>query len=314
MAEILAITCPSGHVGTHLIPLLYQQKRFQLRLAAHSPSSVKALRSAYPDADVRTVDTTSLEACRELLNGVTSVFHIGPSLHSREKEIGFNMVDAAVAEAKKPDSKFKHFVYSSVLCTQHRKLMQHDLKSFVEERLMLSPLNFTILQPTNFLAYPVAALAQQEKPVLERLWNPETPNSLVALSDLAEVGVKVLNEGEAHYLATYPLCSTLPMSDAEVAREIGKQIGKEVEVHSPPFEVGVESLLGYLFGRNPVALASLASADDPRPDISRDGAERLILFYNRYGLNGNPNVMRWLLGRGPTSVEQYVRAELARIR
>lgn len=96
------------------------------------------------------------------------------------------MVDAAVAESRRPGNVFKHFVFSSVLCTQHRNLMQHDLKSYIEERLFLSSLNWTILKPTNFMdAYPVALLASQTHPVMEKLWTPEIPNSLIALSDLA---------------------------------------------------------------------------------------------------------------------------------
>jgi uncharacterized protein YbjT (DUF2867 family) len=88
-----------------------------------------------------------------------------------EAEIGFNMVDAAVSESRTPGNKFQHFVFLSVLSTQHRRLMQHDLESRIEERLFISPLNYTILQPTNFMdAYPVALLRDQANPVLERLW------------------------------------------------------------------------------------------------------------------------------------------------
>ena len=63
--------------------------------------------------------------------------------------MGFNMVDAAVVECRREGNMFRHFVLSSVLGTQHRNLMQHDLKSYIEERLFLSPLNWTILKPTN---------------------------------------------------------------------------------------------------------------------------------------------------------------------
>jgi uncharacterized protein YbjT (DUF2867 family) len=97
--------------------------------------------------------------------------------------------------------------------------MQRDLKSYIEERLMPLPLNFTFLQPTNFMdVFPIRMLASQENPVMERLWTAEIPNSMIALDDLAEAAAKVLNEREAHYLAQYPLCSTLPISDAEVER------------------------------------------------------------------------------------------------
>jgi uncharacterized protein YbjT (DUF2867 family) len=326
MTDILVVTSPSGHIGNYLLPVLYKQGTFQLRLAAHSQASVTKLKAAYPNAEVRASDITLLDECRKLLDGATSVFHVGPSFHSQEKEMGFNMIDAAIEESRKPKGVFKHFVFSSVLCTQHRSLMQHDLKSYVEERLMLSPLNYTILQPTNFMdAWPIQLLASQDKPVVQKLWTAEIPNSVVSLHDLADAAVKVLAEREKHYLAQYPICSTMPVSDAEIAKEIGRQLGKEVEIRTPSFEDGVENLLRYLFGRGTVGAdnytggrgeseAQLAPSGDPRPDITRDGAERLILFYNRKGLRGSPTVLRWLLGREPTTIEQYVQGELERTR
>lgn len=303
MNEIVVVTCPSGNQCSHLIPLLQKETNFKIRLAAHSSHSKSALQAKYPDAEVFESDISSLNDCRKLLAGATSVYHVGPSLHSRETEMGFNMIDAAVAEGQKVGSAFKHFVFSSVLGTQHRNLMQHDLKSRIEERLFLSPLNFTILQPTNFMdAFPVAWLAEQSNPTLERLWTPDIPNSVVALQDLAAAGVRVLKEREMHYFAQYPLCSTLPISDAEIIRIIEKRIGKDVILKSPSFETGVDHLAAVLFGDKSSGIyagdqvdANMkypAADDDIRPDISRDEAERLVLFYNRRGLRGNPSVLR----------------------
>lgn len=321
MSEVLLITCPSGKQSSHLIPLLYNKDKFRLRLAAHSQTSAGKLRSKYSDAEVLKGDLANLESCRELLNGATSACVVLPSLHSREKEMGFNLVDAAVAESQRPGNVFRHFVFSSVLGTQHRNLMQHDLKSYVEERLYLSPINWTILKPTNFMdAYPVALLASQDKPVMEKLWVPDIPNSMIALHDLAEAMAKVLKEGEVHYLAEYPLCSTLPISDAEVCEEISRQIGKGIDVQTPTFEKGVNKLLGYLFGSQAGGESDvyagkpadfrLAAEGDTRGDIVRDEAERLILFYNRRGLRGSPNVLRWLLGREPMTVREWVEGQL----
>ncbi|OQE32135.1 hypothetical protein PENSTE_c001G07293 [Penicillium steckii] len=287
MTETIVLTCPSGKQSTHLIPLLIQTKRFHLRLAAHSAASKDHLESEYPETEVVQVDLTSLPDCERLLAGTTAIHHVGPSFHSREKEMGFNLIDAAVSEIQKPDSVFKHFVFSSVLSTQHRNLMQHDLKSRVEERLFLSPLNFTILQPTNFLAgYPVAHLAEQSMPSFERLWNPDTANSLIALEDLAEASARVLIERERHYFAQYPLCSTLPISDRDVVRTIEKHLGKKIEIVTPSFEKGVQNTLTFLFGARESNdwvqsdLDSPGAEGDLRPDITRDEAERLPMVSN----------------------------------
>ncbi|KAK5170471.1 uncharacterized protein LTR77_005059 [Saxophila tyrrhenica] len=320
------VTCLFGRQCSHLIPLLYNKGQYKLRLAAHSQDSAKALESRFPDAEVAITDLTSLASCQKLLHGATSVYHVGPSFHSREKEMGFNMIDAAVAERQRSGNVFEHFVFASVLSTQHRNLMQHDLKSYVEERLFLSPLNWTILKPTNFMdAYPVAMLAQQEKPVLERLWNVEVPNSMIALRDLAEAAAKVLTEREKHYLAEYPLCSTMPLSDRQVAEAISKRTGKEITCVSPPHETGVRKVLTWLFGMKETSSADLVYADtsddayagralantgDLRADLAKDEAERLILFYNRRGLLGSPNVLRWVLGREPTTLEEWIESQM----
>ena len=150
MSEILAITCPGGKQCSRLIPLIYNKGKFKLRLAAHSESSANKLKALYPDAEVVKTDLESLSDCIALMHGVTAVNAVLPSLHSHEKEMGFNLVDAAVAELQREGNVFKHFVQSSVLCTQHRSLQQHDLKSYVEERIFLSPIDcWTILKPTN---------------------------------------------------------------------------------------------------------------------------------------------------------------------
>ena len=328
MSAIIAITCPSGKQSSHLIQRLYAVEDsfgspFILRLAAHSDASAAKLASTYPRAEIKQTDLSDLSACVALLKGATAVYHVGPSFHSREKEMGLNMVDAAVFESSRPRSKFQHFVFSSVLSTQHRSLMQHDLKSYVEERLMLSPIKWTILQPTNFMdAYPVALFAKQESPVMERLWDPKTANSLIALKDLAEAAEKVLREGSLHYFAQYPLCSTMPISDQSVADTIGEKISKNIVVKTPTFEDGVAHTLAYLFGEADKVAASelyarhdqkngdVASVGELRRDITRDEAARLCLFYNHRGLIGNPSVLRWLLGRSPTSLEDWVDDQL----
>lgn len=154
MSEILAITCPGGKQCSRLIPLLYNKGKFQLRLAAHSEASAERLKTRYPDAEVVTTDLQSVADCAALLRGATAVNAVLPSLHSREKEIGFNLVDAAVAESRRDGNVFRHFVFSGVMGTQHRNLVQHDLKSYVEERIFLSPLDcWTILKPTNVSNY-----------------------------------------------------------------------------------------------------------------------------------------------------------------
>ncbi|KAF5133373.1 hypothetical protein E5D57_003997 [Metarhizium anisopliae] len=310
MSEILVITCPGGKQCSRLLPLLYNKGKFQLRLAAHSAQSAQKLKNLYPDAEVVTVDLQSLAECTKLLEGATAINAVLPSLHSHEKVMGFNLIDAAVIESRREGNVFKHFLFSSVLSTQHRTLLHHDLKSYVEEHLFLSPITcWTILKPVNFMdTFPLARLASQEKPVLDKWWSPNYASSLVSLKDLAEVSAKVLNERERHFLAEYPLCSTTPIAETEVVKLVEKRIGKQIEVRVPSLEAGSDKLMEFLYGDK---TGNTGNQGDPRGDLVRDTVERLILYYNRRGLQGSPNVMRWLLEREPTSVEQWIESVLS---
>jgi hypothetical protein len=114
----------------------------------------------------------------------------------------------------------------------------------------------------------------------------------------------------------------MPISDQSVADTIGEKISKNIVVKIPTFEDGLAHTLAYLFGEADKVGASelyarqdrrtgdVASVGELRRDITRDEAARLCLFYNHRGLVGNPSVLRWLLGRSPTSLEEWVDAQL----
>lgn len=136
-------------------------------------------------------------------------------------------------------------------------------------------------------AYPIPLLASQEHPVVTKLWKPDTPNSVVALRDVAEAAEKVIVTGpEVHGYASYDLCSTMPVSDRTIIEKIGRAIGKEIEIKAPSFEDGVNNCLRYLFGGEQSdvyaseehAEYAMAAQGDLRGDVVRDRSERLVLF------------------------------------
>lgn len=46
---------------------------------------------------------------------------------------------------------------------------------------------------------------------------------------------------------------------------------------------------------------------DPR---CKDAEERMLLYYNRRGLAGNPSLLEWLLGRKATSREDLTKMQI----
>lgn len=303
MSELLVLTCASGKQGAHIIPLLYEKPHspFHLRLVVNSEASAARLSEQYPKAEVVQADLVSIADCYRIVKGASTVYHIGPSMHPRESDVGINMVDAATAESQRMGSGFKHFVFSSVLNPQLSKMLNHDRKRYVEEHLLESDLNWTILQPCHFADQSLGMLVGQldkDKPVYPALYDPTTPFSFLALRDLGEASSRVVTEREKHYFAIYPLTSTGAMPYTEFVKIVGSEMGKDISIERLPYEKAVDKMCDRLLKSK--------SADQRY----RDGPERMLLFYNKRGLIGSPNVLRWLLGRQPTSISQLARIEI----
>ncbi|KAK5936626.1 hypothetical protein PMZ80_011091 [Knufia obscura] len=300
--DLVVVTCASGKQGSHLVPLLHTH--YRLRLVVNSSASATRLQQQYPSAEVVQADLAQPNDCITILDGATAVYHIGPPIHPHEKEIGYNMIDAAVLEAAKPSSSFAHFVFSSVLNTQLRKMYNHDDKRYIEEYLIESGLNFTILQPADFLDMTFVHLIQQSRdPSVQLSWKsplgPESKSSLVTLKDLGEAGAKVIGERERHYQSIYPLVSIGPIFYREAVRRLADTIGRNIEIEDLSLEERANFLCTLIFG-----------SVEATPVRSRDKAERLVLFYQRRGLQGNKNVLEWLLGRESTDIETWASNQL----
>ncbi|KAJ9396854.1 hypothetical protein DTO282F9_6257 [Paecilomyces variotii] len=95
--DLILVTCASGKQAPYLLRHL-QPKWKCLRLTAHSDTSVQRLKEQYPKAEVVKADMNDAADASKLLSGVTAIWHVGPSLHPHESEVGYTMIDAAVAE------------------------------------------------------------------------------------------------------------------------------------------------------------------------------------------------------------------------
>ncbi|KAL9060629.1 MAG: hypothetical protein Q9162_000580 [Coniocarpon cinnabarinum] len=299
MAQLVTLTCASGKQCSHIIPRLYSDPKYKLRLVANRDESVEKLQKSFPNAEITKADLTQPQACARIVSGASTIVHIGPSFHPHETTIGYNMVDACMSASSSAGTQC-HFIYSSVLHTQLRKLINHDCKRYVEEYLVESGLQWTILRPTRFMdTFPVPALVAQqdlgEQLVLKTPYNPDTAHSFIALADLGDACVKVVKEREAHFLASYPLCSTMPETYRDMTDVCSKHLGAKIELAKLPREQADLTFMRTLFGDV-----------DRVPLETREAASRMLLYYEDRGLKGSPNVLRWLLGREPTTFEQWV--------
>ena len=89
--------------GAHIIPLLYEKPYppFHLRLVVNSEPSAARLSEQYPQAEVVQADLVNIADYHKIVKDATTVYHINPSMHPRESDVGINMVDAVTAESQR---------------------------------------------------------------------------------------------------------------------------------------------------------------------------------------------------------------------
>jgi uncharacterized protein YbjT (DUF2867 family) len=280
------VTGAAGKTGRHILAALLA-KGHAVRALAHSEEGRRDL-EAMGVRDVVIGDMLDAAALARAMKGVRAVVHIGPAMHPSESIMGINVIDAA------REAGVARFVFSSVAHPQIDALLNHQAKLPVERQLIESRLAYTILQPMHYMQnVPVRQVV--ETGVLALPYSLDVPMSFVDLADVGEAAAKVLSE-EGHERATYELCGPDYLTYRQVAELIGRESGRKVEARRIPLETALAN--------NPLVRA--------RGEYGVLGFERLFLYYDRYGLSGNANVLRWLLGRPPGTYADYIKRELNR--
>jgi uncharacterized protein YbjT (DUF2867 family) len=224
---------------------------------------------------------------RRAVDGTRAVYHICPNIHPDEVAIGQRLLTAA------KEARVDLVVLHSVLHPQTEKMPHHWSKLRVEEGLIDSGLAFTILQPAPYMQNLLSGGKQiAETGVLRNPYPVETSLSLVDLEDVAEAAAKVLGEA-GHIGATYELVGTPPLTQTQVAEVLSAALGRAVHAEVEPLE----------------AWEARAVAAGLTPD-QRATLAKMFAYYARHGLAGNPNTLRWLLGREPTSLAAFAQRSM----
>ena len=283
---MILVTSANGNQGRLLIPKLLAAGH-ALRACVQSQASADALR-ARGVQEVRVGDLADPRFIAQSMAGVTGVYHIGPTLHPAERAMGFAMIDAARAAG------VRHFVFSSVLHAITTDLIQHGIKRDLEEHLLSSGLEFTILQPANYMFAP-RMIQVFERGVFPLPWSLERRQSMVDLDDVTDVVAAIFAQPDRHLGATYELASPGRFTAHDIGDVIARVVGRAIKVERLDLEAFVRARFG---DGDPATL-------DYQLRISRAIEAR----YSSHDFIGNANVLEWLLSRPPTSFEQFVRRE-----
>jgi uncharacterized protein YbjT (DUF2867 family) len=297
---MILVTAAGGHQGVRLIPAL-----------AEAGAEVRALRAseggrdellALGAAEVVVGDMRDPSVLRAAMAGADVVYHICPGgAHLWEREMGFAVIDAAIA------ARVRHLVYSSVLHAIVTELLQHATKRDVEERLVSSPINFTILQPADYMQFLVKP-STYETGELVMAWSIDTRQSAIDLDDLAIVAAKVLLEGEPHFGATYELAAPGCFDGHELAATIARVIGREVALRRLSIDEFVAAT-----AEDHLRAVNADPENEAGAAFQMQVLRALGTWYERHDFVGNPNVLEMLLGRTPTTLEEFIAKDYARV-
>ncbi|WP_223693555.1 SDR family oxidoreductase [Leifsonia poae] len=280
---MIVVTAANGNQGRHLIPRLLDAGH-EVRAVVASAESVRALLEAGVQ-DVLAEDLGDERSWPRIVDGASAIYHVGPTLHPRERAMGVGLIDAAVRAG------VEHFVFSSVLHSIITGLVQHVIKRDIEEHLVTSGLEFTILQPANYML-PLKLVPVFERDVFELSWSLERTQSLVDLGDVAEVAEAVLVDPVAHAGATYELVAPGRYTAFELGGILSEALGRLITVH----EIDPDSYLR----------AWVGDADPATVSHELSVLRGITSTYSAHDFIGNPNVLTWLLGRPPTTFRQFV--------
>lgn len=275
---MILVTGASGKTGKAIIKTV--SKVEEVCAFVHREEHITVLRS-FGAEKVVVGDLHDESAIRAALQGVRAIYHICPNMSPDEVVIGNLVIEAA------QQAGVEHFVYHSVLHPQIEVMNHHWQKMRVEERLFESGLPFTVLQPAPYMQNLLAGWKTiVEEGVLRVPYSVHAKFSFLDLEDLAETTRIVLTES-GHQNAVYELAGTEPTSHAELTGILGRVLKREVRAEKE--EIGDWRLR--------------AKGID---SYARENLVRMFEYYDQWGLVGNPNVLRWLLKREPTSLVSFV--------
>jgi len=231
-------------------------------------------------------DLSDRAAVEEALRGVDGVFYLAPAFLPNEAQVGVQLVEAAKAAG------VRRFVFSGAIHPVISALANHNAKPAVEEALIRSGMQYTLLQPAVFYqnmgpAWPAAV----EHGVFAEPFSARSTLARVDYRDVAEVAALALT-GDSLAFGTFELSAGENTDREYVARVMGEVLGREVKAITPSFEQWAE-------------MVHLPNVDGPVQML-----RAMYAYYDRHGLQGNSLTLRAILGREPRSLKDYF-AELA---
>lgn len=134
-----------------------------------------------------------------------------------------------------------------------------------------------------------------ETGTFELSWDLHRRQAMIDLHDLADVVVKIVREREAHFAATYELTSSGAHSAHDIGAALSNAMGRYIAVKQVSPDTYLEAFYGSVKNDNFKHQYAVFRA--------------ISLWYSQYDFVGNSNVLEWLLGRKPATLQEFVDRE-----
>ncbi len=274
---MILITGASGNVGKEVLKQIAATGA-KVRAAFQTVSKAAAAPSG---VEIVTMDYTQPPTLQAALKGVERVFLVGPpapNLPALERK--------AVDEIK--HSGVRHVVKLSAMGGRDAIFPRQHADS--EDYIKSSGVAYTFLRPNgfmqNFVTYNGATINTQNAFYGSQ---GEGEVSHIDLRDIAAIAVKTLTQ-DGHEGKAYTLTGPEALSNARVAEILSDDTGREIKYVDLPAEQFKQALV-----------------EAGLPEWSADALLDLQQFYRRGGASAVTRDAEQLLGRKPTSFEQFSR-------
>lgn len=285
----ILVTGAAGITGRAVIGALKKTgDNIQIRAFVHRQDQSEIVRSCGASETVAG-DMLDTALVRAAMQGVDAVYHIGPTAHPQEFEIGKTVYSAA------EEAGVSRFVYHSVLHSLFSDLPHHEKKHRLERLIAEGGIPYTILQPAALMQNLLNAkkMIREAGVFPQRFFaGRDVRMNLVDLEDAALSATIVLTEG-GHEYATYELCGPQNLSERDITAEMSAVCGREI-------------VSRFVSDRE----FSLQMKKAGMPAEKIETMQIMFRHYQEQGFMGNAAVLAGLLGRAPRTLAQFLAENL----
>ena len=283
---MIAVTGATGHLGRLIVSEMLDREVPAREIVAIVRTPAKANDLAGLGVDVRRGDYEDKASLVEALQGVEKLVLVSASEVGKRVRQHRNAIDAA------REAGIDQLVYTSILAADSANTILSREHDATEELIRESGLEYTILRNGWYLENYTGSLQQAIEGGAILGSAGEGRVSAATRADYAAAAATVVTE-PGHFGHTYELGGDEAFTMAELAAEVSRRSGKQVEYRDLSEEEYRDALKG--FGLPEGVATMLADADE--------GLERGALFTSSGDLQK-------LIGRPTTTLRQAVGAAL----